>query len=147
MSKQLIFLTLILGIFLLSSVSALSQQLPVCWGLEGNHTGALIVCDFGPELFFIGSDIPEEALWTGSGGGAEHLHVRPVLPKEEVPVEEALEKQRRQYLLFLIPISCWLLFLIFGKKQCYYCKKRFRRKDLIYYNKHYYCQSCIQKVK
>jgi len=144
--KKLI-LTLILGIFLISSVSALSQQLPICWGLEGNHTGALIVCDFGPELFFIGSDIPEEALWTGSGSGAEHLEVKPFLPKEVVVPISELEKQKRLFIWVLIPLGCCFLFLIFGKKRCYYCHKSFKRENLIYYNKHYYCKECLEKVK
>jgi len=147
MSKQSIFLIgLILGIFLLTSVSALSQQLPICWGLEGNHTGALIVCDFGPELFFIGSDIPEEALWTGSGEGADHLEVKPVIPEEVIPVSE-LEKQRKLFLWISIPLGCCFLFLIFGKKRCDYCKKRFKRKNLIVYQKNYYCKECLEKIE
>ena len=63
---------LILGIFLVSLVSAYDPQLHNCWGDE-----ELVIC-YPPsddQLIWLSGELPEEELFTGAGMGAEYLNI------------------------------------------------------------------------
>ncbi len=97
--------------------------------------------------------------WTGGGEGAEHTTVpteEPDLEEPErripeffsiVPIGKILfDEVGGKFVLIFFMILC-IGFVFIKKKRCYYCKKKFRRKDLVLYKNRSYCKNCYQMEK
>ena len=122
--------------FLISSISALDAELPSCQGGDEE----LIIC-FGDEgLTWLAGLLPS----VGGGGGGS---IEPIVEKPEIPV--VVEKKIIDWVLIsLCVILCFILcLLIFRKKKCSRCGKRFRKRDMKKYNNKWYCKSCYGKLR
>jgi len=112
-----ILLALLVGIFLISFISPLDEQLPqVC----GGDDQLIIACIGDEQLTFLAGLEPSVG-GPGGGGGGAIVNIT----EEEVP-PVIVKKVIDWVLATLCAILCFILFLlIFRKKKCEKCKKRY----------------------